>query len=381
MMVAFLFSCASTEKLMDQGRYEQLVKLAKKKIAGKEKKKTKYVIALEKAFNKLQERDLRTIESLKLTANLNGWEKVYRLSNKINKRQDALRPYLPVRDELGYQAKFNFIKTGGYISEAKEKASQLMYSKALDHMTLAREGDKRAARDAYYALRNIEKYFEVYNDKDRLISEAEELGLVRVWLDVENVSLDYLPAQFERELLTINFSNLNQKWTEYYVRPQREIDFDYKAKLELTSIFVGPEAIHEDEVVKVREIEDGWQYVLDENGNVLKDSLGNDVKEPRFIKVKGSVLHTRQEKVATIKGRLTVVDLKQRVVIESRPVRANAVFEHVGQRFFGDKRALDKRDRRIVRTVPFPSDLQMIMRASDILKPTFIREIKACRLI
>jgi hypothetical protein len=380
-IITLLFSCASTEKMLDEGRYDQLVQLAKRKIAGKKKKKTKYVVALEEAFNQLQAQDLRRIESLQLQGSLDAWEKVYNLSQTIERRQDALLPYLPVKDDRGYQAKFNFIKTHGYIEEAMDKVTQLLYSNALDHMADAREGNKRAARDAYYALKDIERYFQNYKDKDRLMNEAEELGLIRVWLDVENQTNDYLPMHLERELLTFNFSNLNHKWTEYYVNPEQEIDFDFKAKMELTNIFVGPESIHEDEVVKVKEIEDGWQYVLDENGNVLKDTLGNDVKEARWVKVKGSVLHTTQRKAATIKGRLVVIDLKKRAIVESRPIQANAVFEHQARRFFGDVRALNKHERRIVGTVPFPSDVQMITKASDVLKPTFMKEIKACRMI
>lgn len=58
-------ACKSVDKLVDQGRYDEAIVLATKKLAGKKNKKTKHVRALEKAFAKVNERDLLHITHLK----------------------------------------------------------------------------------------------------------------------------------------------------------------------------------------------------------------------------------------------------------------------------------------------------------------------------
>lgn len=373
-------SCRSTEKMLEQGKYEQLIAMTKRKIKGSSKNKARHVAALEEAFNRLQAKDLKKIEKLEREGSLDAWESVYRVAHRIQDRQDALEPYLPVTDEAGYQAKFNFIRTGRFIESASDKAAQLLYSRALDEITIARDGDKMAARSAYGTLKRIEKYYPAYKDKERLIQEAADLGVTRVWIDVRNNTRQFTPAYFEDELLAVSFSRLNNRWTEFYARPGGDIQLDYKVVLEIDNIQVGRDQIREREVERTREVEDGWEYVLDENGNVAKDSLGNDIKETKWITVKGTVLLSNQEKAASISGRLNMLDLNRSATIDSRPLRATAVFEHVAQRYFGDKRALDKDEIRLIPPAPFPNDGEMIMLAAEAMREEFSRALRSLNI-
>ena len=60
----FTISCNTVEKMVDQGRYDEAFAFSARKIAGKKKKKTKYVKALEEAYNTLNNRDLMEIDFL-----------------------------------------------------------------------------------------------------------------------------------------------------------------------------------------------------------------------------------------------------------------------------------------------------------------------------
>ncbi|MCB9288621.1 MAG: hypothetical protein H6560_15035, partial [Lewinellaceae bacterium] len=51
-----LSSCTSPQKLLESGNYDQAVYLAVKRLSGKKNKKDKYVLALEEAFEKANER-------------------------------------------------------------------------------------------------------------------------------------------------------------------------------------------------------------------------------------------------------------------------------------------------------------------------------------
>ncbi len=377
--IIFLVSCRSTERMLEEGKYEQLISLTKRKIKGS-RNKTKYVVALEEAFNRLQEKDLKKMEQLERDGTLRGWEGMFSLARRIESRQEALEPYLPVTDEAGYQATFNFIRVEVYIEKSREKAAQLLYSRALDEISMAREGDKLAARRAYLTLSGIETYYSTYKDKERLMDEAENLGITRVWIDVQDNSSRFTPAFFEEELLAIQFSRLNDRWTRFIAHPPGDLELDYKVVLEVDYIQVGRDLIHEREIVRTKEVEDGWRYVLDKNGNVAKDSLGNDIKEPKWIDVTATILQTNQEKTASISGRMNLINLKESTMVESRPLRANAVFEHLAQRYSGDERALEKNDLRVIYPVPFPNDRDMIMLAVEAMREEFSRALQSLRL-
>jgi len=58
-------ACKSIEKLVDQGRYDEAIILATKKLAGKKNKKTKHIMALEEAFAKINLLDINHIDALK----------------------------------------------------------------------------------------------------------------------------------------------------------------------------------------------------------------------------------------------------------------------------------------------------------------------------
>ena len=54
-----LQSCASAEKLVDHGRYDEAIALAQRKLSGKQRKNPKLVRAAEEAFRKVTAREMR----------------------------------------------------------------------------------------------------------------------------------------------------------------------------------------------------------------------------------------------------------------------------------------------------------------------------------
>ena len=91
-LIALLITaCTSTEKMMDKGDYDSLVFLATKKLSGN-KKKDKYVQALEKGFEKITRRDMARIESLEASNTAEDWEDILNIANEIQHRQDKIEP-------------------------------------------------------------------------------------------------------------------------------------------------------------------------------------------------------------------------------------------------------------------------------------------------
>ena len=151
--------------------------------------------------------------------------------------------------------------------------------------------------------------------------------------------------------------------------------------MKVTNLEVGPQVVKEREFEEVKEIEEGFDYVLDSRGNVLKDSLGNDVKVPRKVLIRARVFETFQTKVASIDGRLEFYDARNGNLIDSKPLAADAVFENYASTFRGDKRALSEEACRYLgnRPQPFPSDEALLLTAMERLKPVIKNRIAETR--
>ena len=146
--------------------------------------------------------------------------------------------------------------------------------------------------------------------------------------------------------------------------------YDYAMQLQLARINISPEQVREREVVRQQGVKDGWQYRLDANGNVAKDSLGNDIKEDKIITVRARVFETEQFKQAEVLANVVFTDLKAQETIEQFNINSGFVFEHFYATFRGDRRALNTDDRNLIRNrpIPFPTNEQMIFDSGEDLK-------------
>ncbi|MEO0734223.1 MAG: hypothetical protein AAFZ52_15410, partial [Bacteroidota bacterium] len=138
----------------------------------------------------------------------------------------------------------------------------------------------------------------------------------------------------------------------------------------LRDIQVSPERSQERQYIDEQEITDGEEYVLDENGNVAKDTLGNDIKQPRRVVVRADVFEVLQTKSALVTGGYELYDLREQRVVDEGELTAESVFENYASTFEGDRRALSRDSRRNIgnRPVEFPRNEDLILEAADNLK-------------
>ena len=269
-----LQSCVSAEKLVDSGRYDDAIALAQRKLSGKQRKNPKLVQAAEEAFRKVTAREMREIDRLKNSNDEGKWGRINAITRRIRDRQEALQPLLPLTDKNGYTAQFRFVQVDGLEQESREKAAAFHYAEAGKLLQLARQGDKDAARTAYRELEETQRYFQRYENSNALKAEAHQLGITHILVSVQNNAPVVTPAEFDRYLTSINVADLNNFWQHYHIRETRRNNYDYEIKLRITDIVISPEVVREREYVDSRNIQDGFEYVLDERGNVAKDSLG-----------------------------------------------------------------------------------------------------------
>lgn len=366
-----LSSCTSPQKLVDSGNYDAAIQAATRRLAGQKQKKAKLVLALEEGFAKATERDMRLAERLRRQGQAENWPEINEAYRRIRNRQEMIEPLLPLISKEGIKANFQFVHVDGLEYESRQKAAEYLYARASGLLETARRGDKLAAREAYAELDKIDGYFQDYKDKGQLKETAHELGTTHILVRLENNSRALMPAALEQEIRRISVRDLNSFWRAYYTEKARGADYDYEVVMRINGLEAGPNVVKEREFEETKEIEDGFDYVLDKRGNVMKDSLGNDIKVPRKVLIRARVFETYQTKVASITGRIEVYDLGTRELVDTQPLAADAVFENYASTFRGDKRALSSQTAKRIgnHPMPFPTDEELLLTASEQLKP------------
>ena len=339
------------------------------------------MLTLQEAFAKATERDMRLAERLSRQNRPENWEEINSLYRRVRQRQERVAPLLPLVSKDGIRANFQFVKVDELEFESREKAADYLYDRAQGLLVNARRGDKMAARQAYDELNRIDQYFRDFKDKEQLKRDAHALGTTNVLVRLENNSRTIMPAALENDIRRISVHDLNSFWSTYYTERARDMDFDYEVVMSISNLDVGPDQFREREFEEAKEIEEGFDYVLDRNGNVMKDSLGNDIKVPRKVFIRARVIEAHQMKVASIAGRLELYDLRNRELLETRPLAADAVFENYASTFQGDKRALSEETLKRIgnRPVPFPSSEALLLTAAEQLKPVIKNHISGMR--
>jgi len=374
-------ACASPQKLLETGNYDETISVAVSKLAGKKKKKTEYVQALEEAFAKATDRDMKEADRLKSENRPENWARINDIYQRIRRRQDMISPLLPLVDERGVKAEFRFVRTNDLEKEARENAAAHHYDRGKELLEEGRRGSKSSARAAYNEFGKITEYFQDYKDRRELMQEARNLGTVRVLLTIENEAPVVLPNEFEEIVTSMGVKDLNTEWTVFYNRNTNQAPIDYRVVMRITRIQMQPALVKEREFEETKEIEEGFEYVLDSRGNVMKDSLGNDIKVPKKVLIRARVIEAYQFKSATVAGKIDFFDTHTRELLDSQPIAADALFENYASTFTGDKRALSKETAQRIgnRPLPFPTDEAMLLTAAERLKPVVKEKVSRSR--
>ncbi len=357
------------EKQLNTGNYDQAINNALKKLETNKnaKRKQDYVLMLRDAYYKVVEDNHYRINQLKQDGNPEYYETIYNLYTRLNSRQNSIKSVLPLQIN-GKTIKFKFNNYTSDIIDYKSKVSDYKYSQARQLLSTS---DKYNAREAYGLLEDIERINPNFKDVRSLMDQAHFKGTDFVIVSVINETNQIVPTRLEEELLDFDTYGLNDNfWTLYHANASAEINYDYAMQLQLKRINISPEHVYEKEYVREAEIVDGWEFVLDENGNVAKDSSGNDIKQDKIVRVLARLSEVQQVKSTQVIGQVVFTDLKQNQVLESFPIDSEFIFENFYGRFRGDRRALNDDDKRLLgnRAIPFPTNEQMVYDTNEDLK-------------
>jgi len=366
-LLLLIIACRSPEKLLQKGDYDTVIERTIKDIL-KGKADNNDKLLLDKAYRLANQQDLEKIKLLKTENSPENWEEIYKRYNVLSRRQAEIQKVIPLN--VGTRIiKYEYTDYTKEIVEAKANVARFYYEKGMSNMKLQ---SKEGYRQAYYDFQKVQQYRAVdYQDLNGLIQDAKFYGTTRVLLLAVNTTRVRLPDEFSDNIVNINLSDLNTNWVEYYLNDHgRDIRYDYFITAELHNILITPDEISRREYVRTKEVQDGFEYELDRRGNVKKDSLGNDIKVPKYKRLSCKIIETRQFKSATINGMVKFRPGSSRSTYRSEPVAATSVFEHFSARAYGDLEVLEPADKRLLRNevAPFPDDLSMIYDCTETLK-------------
>jgi hypothetical protein len=361
-----LAGCGSSKKQLAAGNYDAAIAKAVSELR-KNPKSQKDIESLEKAMNIATEQDNERIRYLKMEGRANAWDEIYLLYKKMNDRQTLVRTVTPL-EYNGRTIQFPYVDYMQEMVTAKKNAADFYYAHGQE---LMKNGTKDSYRQAYNEFARAREYVGDYEGIDQMMQESRYLGISRAYVTLKNYSAIKFPEEFEKDLLALDLPRLNSEWVEYYTTvPDNDTQFDYLVNVDIMSVAVSPDnQFQRDSLVKAT-VEDGFEYVKDARGNVLKDSLGNDVKVKKYKDLQCALIQTFQVKECVIAGDVEIMSTYPEKTIKKEPVGATSDFRHVSARAIGDVNALSAEQKQMLQSqvVPFPTDLDMVIMCTENLK-------------
>lgn len=379
-VVLFLFvgliaqNCLVVKPHTKKGDHRRAVLRASHHLQRTNKIRTKDALALEVSFKTEQQRLLQEIDQLKRDGSPDSWKKVYSKYEELNSLQQSIAPFLPIYINKEFrEAEIYITDLSDELYDAKVKATEVLYAEVQQLMTSNRKAD---ARLAYAKCQDILNLMPNYKDVPTIRDQAYQKGLVFVNYAYYNDDVSFLPASFENQLQQFPANELSMEWISMHYGEDME-EGDARIELRIVNVEFSPERVSQSQYNDKKTIEDGYEYELDSDGNVKKDSLGNDIKTPKEVEIVANIFVTNMEKTGNVQYAIDIYNGRNQL-ISSNPFTEVTRFAHQYARFQGDERALTSRSKRLLRSdvLTFPSNQQMIMDVGSAIRSNTINHIR-----
>jgi hypothetical protein len=367
-----IVSCGvkQTQSMLSNGDYDGAINRALEGLRTNKNSKGNqdYVYLLEEAFAKAKQRDLESLNLLIKENNPSNYERIFNLYSQLNNRQERIKPLLPLQlIKEGRNAIFPMDDYSDEIIRSKNNLSGFLYANA---KKLLDSKNKMDFRQAYDDLAYLEKLNPNYSDVRALMDEAQFKGTDFVHVYTKNETNMVIPTRLQDDLLNFSTYGINDKWTVYHNNKQKGINYDFGMIVNFRQINISPEQVKEKQFVKEKQIKDGVKTLLDANGNVVKDSLGNPIKVDNMKTITVSIYEFTQFKSCQVTAKVDYIDFRSNQLINAFPVTSEFIFDYIYANYNGDKRACEENYHQYFnrRAVPFPSNEQMVYDTGEDLK-------------
>ena len=372
-----LSGCGSSKKQLEKGNYDGAIVSAVKQLR-KDPKDAKQAATLERSYNIANEQDIERIKFLKIEGKPQNWDEIYQIYKRMSDRQSLVRTVLPLN--VGSRTvDYPYVDYMVEMVAAKRKSADYYFAHGNE---LMKNRQKDSYRQAYYEYVRAKEYVGDYEGIDNKIQESKYLGMSKVYVALQNTTMLKFPPDFEEDLLSVDLQALNSEWVEFHtVNLDQNAQYDYIINVNVRNIAVSPDQTAQVDSVIKRDVEDGYIYQLDTKGNVMKDTLGNDIRIKKYKTLQCALISTLQTKSCRIDGDIEIIQMNPNKILKKDPMGAQSTFENVSARAVGDIGALNASQLQKTKTqiVPFPSDIEMVIRCSESLKQAIRGSIQTNR--
>jgi hypothetical protein len=361
--------CSSSSKMLKHRQYDAAIARSVKELMD-DPGDRKEIGVLAKAYALADDMDNDRVKYLKQSNEPQVWEEVFEIYSRLKNRQNMVRPL----DQSVLQAiNFAEVDYDQEIIDSKKKAADFLLAEG---KTLLAKKTRFDVREAYERFSRVKELSPAYPGIDDRINEAYGKGFAHVYLKIQNSSNKALSRAFEEDLVKIGLPDNDRRWLAFDSRFDPKTKYDYAIILNIRKIEVSPELAASADFTETKEVENGWEYVLDAKGNVTRDSLGNDIKRTKYATLKCYVTKFSLGKTARVGGTLDFINAPTGQLIKTDPIAAESKFEYAYALVKGEKEAMSEETKKMtqLKIVPFPSNEDLIFRTSESLK-RFTKEI------
>ena len=331
-----------------------------KKIKNK-KKKIQYELILTDIYDRSVINSKDKISRFKKDGNPEFFDDIYFEYEKLIIRQNKLKNISSER------LNFNFENYDSELINFRYKTSD--YFLEISNYLIS-NNNKFDYRKAHNYLTIIETINPNYLQTRSLIELCLVEGKDNILLTVLNESKSVLFEDLENDILNIKGYDLNSTWKSFFTKNDSfEVKYDFYIDLAFKSFIISPERLVQREGSREKNIVDGLTYQLDAEGNVMKDSLGNDIKIDKLIKISVKTIESIQSKSAMVLAEIRFLN-KKKNVIDKFPLESEFWFRNRFLEYDGDKRVLTNDEIKLSkkRFIPFPPDEVLILNNSENIK-------------
>ena len=224
------------------------------------------------------------------------------------------------------------------------------------------KGDKLAARKAYKLFEELIYVNPTYkNNLTELSQNSKNKGSSFVLVTLKN-NVRSIPNDSIVDIDRIHSGNFDNQWVEYHEKRNSRIKYNYQVAINLDKLSFVPEKTQQQNVSQEAKVQDGWQYQLDANGNVMKDNKGNDLKIAKYKVAQAEVLLYQQNKASKLDGIVVIKNLHTKATVSTNPMFGEANFQHTYATFRGDQRAIEEKyyDALKAKELAYPKDYEFV---------------------
>lgn len=330
------FSCKTAEKLYKNGRYDEAVEMAAKKLS-KKPNDAEMMDILQNAYRFAVQDHERRVTNYANSSSALRWENMYSEYVSLQRLYESIRRSPAVFDIV------QPTDYSSYITTYKEEAGNARFERGLELMD---QNNKRSFRDAYYEFQKAlslkpgdlsiqQKMDEAYQNA---VTNIVMQPLIRTGYQYGSYSFDY--NNFNYNILRYLTNNNHNSFLRYYSANDadgRNIRVDEAVEMRFSDVNVGR---YRDQRT-TREVS---KQVVSKEIVIKKDSV---VKE--YITVKAKITTTTRTLKADGLLQATIRDYNNRW-LWSDTYRGDYNWVATFATFTGDERALSEEDKKLMAT-------------------------------